>query len=187
MRQFPGAPEHFVGPFSETLLEAIRSSSNEGLTSRLRVCFDGLTLCLLTPRSYFDLYMDVMSIYPRISDVWNKEVFEKNGGKLGSGEMMTMGVDELVDGVDMSIVKSIDGGCVAVLMGMVSFSQDPKILRQMDEVTSEQLSCYNRIVWLLYMSLFRKTWFDEVVGIFERGAKRAKEERVQIAMNGRAN
>jgi hypothetical protein len=101
--------------------------------------------------------------------------------------MMTLDVDDSIEGVDMSIVKQLDAGFVAVLMGMVSFSQDPKILRKMDETTSEQLSCYNRIVWLLYMSLFRKTWFDEVIGVFERGARRAREERARMVMNGRAN
>ena len=187
MRQFPGAPEPFVGPFSDTLLEAIRSSSKGDLNPRFLVAFDALNLCLFTPRSYFDLYQDVMSIYPRISNVWNDEVFVRNGGELGSGKMMTLDVDASIEGVDMSIVKQLDAGFVAVLMGMVSFSQDPKILRKMDETTSEQLSCYNRIVWLLYMSLFRKTWFDEVIGVFERGARRAREERARMVMNGRAN
>jgi len=187
MREFPGAPEPFVGPFTDTLIEAIRSSSNGDLNPRFRVAFDALSLCLVTPRSYFDLYMDVMSIYPRISNVWNDEVFARNGGELGSGKMMTMDVDASIEGVDMSIVKQLDSGFVAVLMGMVSFSQDQKILRQMDDTTAEQLSCYNRIVWLLYMSLFRREWFDEVIGVFEQAAKRAKEERAQMVMRGRAN
>lgn len=179
MKPFPGSPETFNLIFSRNLFDSSMELEKHGTQRSLQFgeILQGLSLCLLAPRSYFDLFMKIAPYYGELNSFWNNEVYAKNGGTIGSGQTLMVDVDAV--GVDTSILNEIHPASFNLVMGLVSFTQDEKAIAGIPGVSEEmkeQMMILNQILWAIYMSVFNPSFFDRNVEVFTKIALQAQKE-----------
>lgn len=175
-RPFPGAPDGFNLVFSKQLFESsqVLSSKENDASQGLSTIYQGLSLCLLAPRAYFDLYMRIGSYYPELADHWSKEVLSKNPTP---GGLSLVAITE--SDIDHTILNDLEEGPFSVLISLVMFTQDKSVIKNSNTsgpMTEEQMYILNQIVWSIYIGLFKKEYFDRNVRVFTEAYKQAKEE-----------
>jgi hypothetical protein len=175
-RPFPGAPDGFNLVLSKQLSdssEALNSRDNEA-SQGLASIYQGLALCLLASRAYFDLFMKIGSYYQELTNHWSKEVLSKNPSPVGLSLVAITKAD-----VDTTIINDLDGDSFHVLTSLVMFTQDKAIINNPDTsgpMTEEQMLILNQILWAIYIGLFSKEHFDRNVRVFTEAYKQAKVE-----------
>jgi hypothetical protein len=175
-RPFPGAPDGFNLVFSKQLFESseVLNSSESDASQGLASIYQGLSLCLLASRAYFDLFMKIGSFYQELSNYWSKEILSKNPSHGGLSLVAITEVD-----VDSTIINNLDGASFHVLTALMMFTQDKDIINNPDTsgpMTEEQMTILNQVLWSIYIGLFNKEYFDRNVRVFTEAYKRAKEE-----------
>jgi hypothetical protein len=175
-RPFPGAPDGFNLVFSKQLFESseVLSSNENDASQGLATIYQGLSLCLLASRAYFDLFMKIASYYPELSNYWSKEILSKNPTKGGLSLVAITEAD-----VDSTIINDLDMASFHVLTSLVMFTQDKAIINNPNTsgpMTEEQMTVLNQITWAIYIGLFSKEHFDRNVMVFTEAYKQAKEE-----------
>jgi hypothetical protein len=174
-QQFPGAPANINLVMSEQFHEASKKLAMGNINSRnLANIYKGLSLCLVAPRSYFDLFTEISTYYDEFIAYWNKEIVAKNSGSKGLSMMDVSKTD-----IDTSIIDDMDGQCFTLLMGVLSFTQ--KEATPQNGPFGEQMSVLNKIVWAMYIGCFRMDFFNKNVRVFEEAYKRAKVEQGESA------
>lgn len=178
-RAFPGFPEGFNMIFSKQIFEAslLLEQHNTERSKNLCEIYQGLSLCLLAPRAYFDLFMSIGPYYQEMQTFWNKEVYSKNGGVSGSGEVMMITPEE--SGVSTSIIDELPAEPFNLLMGILSFTQDKKALNDIPGVNDElkeQMMIFNQVVWAIYMGSFKGSYFDKNLEVFSKAGLQAQKE-----------
>jgi hypothetical protein len=181
-RPFPGAPGSFALIFSKefsTIAEKLIGSDSER-SQMLGETLGSLSVILLTPRPYFDLFMGIGEYYPALQRFWNDEVFVVNGGKRGSGEVKMTKVDEVKGGIDMGAMTSdFDPQSFNTLMGTLQFTQDREQIEKIsgsDQEMKEQMMIMNQLIWAIYMGVFNDEYFKRNHELFTRIANDAEGE-----------
>lgn len=178
-RAFPGFPEGFNMIFSRQIFDASIQLENHGSEKSKQLCeiYQGLAVCLLAPRAYFDLFMGIGPYYDEMQTFWNKEVYLKNGGVAGSDKTMLISPEE--SGLDTSILNDIPAEPFNLLMGILSFTQDKNAIEGIPGINDEireQISIINRIVWAIYMGSFKESYFAKNLKIFSDAGLQAQKE-----------
>jgi hypothetical protein len=181
-RPFPGAPGSFSLIFSKefsSVAEKLIESGNER-SRMLGETLGSLSVILLTPRPYFDLFMSIGEYYPALQRFWNDEVFAANGGKKGSGEIKMSKAEDVKGGIDMEAMTSdFDPQSFNVLMGTLQFTQDREQIEKIsgdDQEMKEQMMIMNQIIWAIYMGVFNDEYFSRNHELFTRVGNEAETE-----------
>lgn len=170
-QQFPGAPANINLVMSEQFHDFSKKLAMGNINSRnLANIYKGLSLCLVAPRSYFDLFTEISTYYDDFISYWNKEIVAKNSDSKGLSMMDVSKTD-----IDTSIIDDMDRQCFNLLMGVLSFTQ--KEATPQNGPFGEQMSILNKIVWAIYIGCFRQDFFNKNVRVFEEAYKRAKVEQ----------
>jgi hypothetical protein len=176
-RPFPGAPDGFNLVLSKQLFdssEVLNSCENEA-SQGLASIYQGLSLCLLASRAYFDLFMKIGTFYPELANHWAKEIIGKiqfQGGGLSLVEVTEAGVDS-------TIINDLNADSFYVLTALIMFTRDESVIKNPDTagpMTEEQMSILHQVFWAIYIGLFNKEYFDRNVRVFSEACKQAKEE-----------
>ncbi len=178
-RAFPGFPEGFNMIFSRQIFDASIQLENHGSEKSKQLCeiYQGLAVCLLAPRAYFDLFTNIGPYYKEMQDFWNKEVYQKNGGIPGAGKTMLVDVDD--SGVDTSIIDDLPADPFNLLMSILSFSQDKNAIEGIPGINDEireQMMIFNQIVWAIYMGSFKGDYFVKNLKTFSEAGLQAQKE-----------
>jgi len=181
-RPFPGAPGSFALIFSKefrTIAEKLIESDNER-SRMLGETLDSLSVILLTPRPYFDLFMSIGEYYPTLQRFWNDEVFAANGGIKGSEEVKMTKTSDVKGGFDMDAkVADFDAQSFNVLMGTLQFTQDRDQIEKIsgnDPEMKEQMMIMNQILWAIYMGVFNDEYFKRNHEVFTKAGNAAEAE-----------
>ncbi len=178
-RPFPGSPHMFNMIFSKELYNAaLELDKHDSQRSKqMAEIYEGLSLCLLAPRAYFDLFMRIGPYYQEMQEFWNHKVYVENGGVLGSKKDMFMEVDKI--STDLSIVNDLPAQPFNLLMGLLAFTQDENAINNIPHVTDElreQITIFNQMVWAVYMGAFKPDYFDKNLEVFVKSGKEAQKE-----------
>jgi hypothetical protein len=178
---FPGVPDGLNMVFSKQLFEASLKLDAMGndTSVQLSEIYQSLSLCLLEPRSYFELFRSIGEYYDEMHHYWNNEVFIKNGGKLGDSLRLKI-TDDIK--VDVSILNELDPDAFNLLMGLVSYTQDPDVIKDYSEDNKEKFSILNRVFWSVYIGLFKREYLEKNYATFVVAGTKAKNE-LQALMN----
>lgn len=182
-RAFPGFPEGFNMIFSRQIFDASLQLENHGSERSKQLCeiYQGLSLSLLAPRAYFDLFMSIGPYYDEMQTFWNKEVYNKNGGVSGSGKTMLIATED--SGLDTSIVDDLPPEPFNLLMGILSFTQDKTAIEGIPGINDEireQIGIVNRIVCAIYMGSFKESYFAKNLKAFTDAGLQAQKELNQL-------
>lgn len=178
-RPFPGAPENISQVLSKTLFDASLELENHGneRSKKMAQIYEGLSLCLLAPRAYFDLFMKIGPHYQEMQDFWNHKVYMENGGVLGSKKRELINSSDV--SADLSIVNDIPADPFNILVGCLSLTQDEESINSIPNVSEtikEQIYIFNQILWAVYIGAFKSEFFDIIHSIFSQSIGEAHRE-----------
>lgn len=178
-RPFPGSPRGFNLVFSQHLSEATDELQKNGTERSLQLAdiLGALSMCLLSSRSYFDLFIRIGGYYPELQSFWNEEVYKKNGGVIGTGVGKLKDSNEIT--VDKSIVDQLPPESVNLIGGILSFTQNKDEIDNIPDVDDqlrEQMLIFNQMIWAIYMGLFNPKFFEKNLETFVTSAKEAEVE-----------
>ena len=178
-RAFPGFPEVYNMIFSRQIFDASLQLENHESERSKQLCeiYQGLSVCLLAPRAYFDLFVSIGPYYEEMQNFWNKEVYHKNGGVSGSGEIMLIKTDE--SGLDTSMIDDLPTEPFNLLMGILAFTQDKNAIEGIHGINDEireQITIFNQLVWAIYMGCFKESYFAKNLKVFTDAGLQAQKE-----------
>ena len=178
-RPFPGSPHMFNMIFSKELYNAaLELDKHDSQRSKqMAEIYEGLSLCLLAPRAYFDLFMRIGPYYQEMQEFWNHKVYVENGGVLGSKKDMFMEVDKI--STDLSIVNDLPAQPFNLLMGLLAFTQDETAISNIPHVNDElreQITIFNQMIWAIYMGAFKPDYFAKNLEVVVKSGKEAQRE-----------
>lgn len=183
-KQFPGFPEALNIFISQKIFDCSLDLAGRGnkKSEELSIVYQGLSLALLAPRTYFDLYMNLRKPYPAMMKFWS-EVQKKNAGQainIGSGLPVVEVGD--VQGLDLTILDQMAPEAINHLMGMLSMTkkENAKHSPMYDENTEEQFMILNEILWSIYIGLFQEEFFQSNLRIFGQSLEQAQKELDEI-------
>jgi hypothetical protein len=179
---FPGVPDGLNLVLSKQLFEASLKLDAMGndTSVQLSEVYQSLSLCLLVPSSYFELFRSIGEYYDEMHDYWNNEVFIKNGGRLGSSIKFELEKDDSI--IDSSILDELDPEAFNLMMGLVFYTQDQDVIKDYSGDNKEKFSILNRVFWAVYMGLFKREYFEKNYATFVVAGTKAKNE-LQALMN----
>ena len=184
-KPFPGAPlqgGHFfpikIIQIGGEFLKGNQKSQIVGKTLK------NLGIIMLSPKEYFDLYQGVLDYYKDLSDFWNKEIFQKAGGQIGSGKPVDYEVDceseisKMIDGIDIQLLN--------MLFAMIQMTNDKSYLTMLNKGKNpdflEQCEIFNMLLWTVYMSIFEKKYMYRTEILFDSISKIARK-KLKFFMN----
>ena len=178
-REFPGAPYVFDRIFSKKFFEASLEGKDGGpKTIQFSETLQGLSLALLAPRSYYDLFTETQKYYPELSVYWNSVL--SNSGK----GVQQVSLDQMEGiGIPSEIVKELPPGAFSLLTGTLAFSQDPKVINdlpQSGEREAEQFRVFNLLLWTIYIGCFKQEFFERNHRVFWGAAQAAQKEAKEM-------
>ena len=110
---------------------------------------------------YFNMFKEIQEFYPQISADWN-EIFVKNGGKTGSGQLVVKGEDqsELFE-----FANQYPPSAFNTFQSMMAFikntSANPP--QEMSEEENERVQILDQVVSTIFNGIMMETkWFDVV-------------------------
>jgi hypothetical protein len=177
-RAFPGFPEGFNMIFSRQIFDASLKLENHGSERSKQFCeiYQGLSVCLLAPRAYFDLFIGIGPYYDEMQTFWN-ESYYINVGVSGSGKVEFITSD--TSGLDTSIIDDIPADPFNLLMCILSFSQDKNAIEGIPGINDEireQMMILNQIIWAIYMGSFKDDYFAKNLKVFTDAGLQAQKE-----------
>jgi hypothetical protein len=185
-KQFPGAP--IEGGFYPITFSQMGEKFNQGNTQSKRIgrMLTDLSIIMIKgPREYFDLYVGISKDYDKFHEFWNKEIFQKMGGKLGSKEFIAVdptekdSIGERIEGVDLELMTK--------LFGLMHFLIDPVEIKRMgkdnDPEYAEKCQILNVMLWTIYISIFKDEYLQKVASLLNNQRIMAEKSFKKISMN----
>lgn len=169
---FPGAPlQGYFFPITILNLGA-QFSKGETKSKEIGDMLKRLSSIMSSPREYFDLYQELGRHYDPLSKYWNKEVFQKLGGRIGSNELIAKQIDDSMDEEIQRLLEGVDTEQLNRFSGIVQLTQDKVALTrfnmEMDPNFIEQASILNSILWNIFMSIFNDEFFKKNISILKK-------------------
>jgi hypothetical protein len=171
---FPGFPKGDNGVLRVGIIETAKKlsngsgSKNNQLCTILNVLADGMQ----NEAIYQTLHQKTNSNYRELSNWWNKDMFQKRGGKMGTGElvMADIGSDSEAD----EATKGIDpNGFYLLQMQLLATKSDGPMARMSsDRNFAEQLNVFNQLLWIIHISIFKPGELDKLATIFRNSSGR---------------
>ena len=172
---FPGFPKGENGVLRVGILEtAAKFSRGEGTKTKqictiLNVLADGMQ----NESIYQNLHQKTNTSYIELSNWWNKDMFQKRGGKMGTGELLMadVGSDDEAD----QATKGMDpaGFHLLQLQLLATKADGPMARMSYDKNFAEQLNVFNQLLWTIHISIFKPGELDKLATIFRNSSGRS--------------
>lgn len=171
---FPGFPKGDRGVIKMGVTKTAEAFSNGNTRSKqLGTIMSVLADALSDESLYQEIFKKIHPDYQGLSDWWNKEMFQKRGGQMGTGQLMAIEVDkdkeaeEATRGMDpegmhflqMQLMASKPGGPITMMMG-----GGPE--------KAEEIAIFHEILWIIFISIFKPGGLDKLSSIFRKNSGR---------------
>jgi len=171
---FPGFPKGERGILRVGVIETAKKFANgngtktKQLATILNVLADGLE----NEAIYQTLHQKINANYAELSRWWNQEMFQKRGGKMGTGELLMadVGSDSEAD----QATKGIDpAGFHLLQMQLLATKSDGPAARiSTHPEFAEQLNIFNQMIWTIHIAIFKPGELDKLATIFRNSSGR---------------
>lgn len=174
-REFPGVPDEI----SDSIRRKFHGISITFIGSEIKGIRDfgsilsSLVLIMETPRTYFDLCMEILPLYEEYMEFWNTEILSKRD----------QGDDLIVRGVRIGgLVEGLDSEEFSIFQSHLVLMNNEESLSEFNggERFIEQCQIFNRVLWFIYISLFHYEYFDYCKDLFKRYAITSLGEKALI-------
>lgn len=171
---FPGFPKGDNGVLRVGIIETVKKLSNGSgaknnqLCTILNVLADGMQ----NEGIYQTLHQKTNSNYRELSNWWNKDMFQKRGGQMGTGELVIadVGSDNEADQATKGIEPS---GFYLLQMQLLATKSDGPMARMSAHPEFvEQLNVFNQLLWIIHISIFKPGELDKLATIFRNSSGR---------------
>lgn len=168
---FPGFPKGERGVIKMGAIKTAEAFSRGNTRSKqLGTIMSVLGDALSDESLYEEIFKRLRPEYQSLSDWWNKEMFQKRGGKMGTGQLMAIDIDrdreaeEATRGIDPEGFNFLQMQLMAAKPDgpLVGMSQNPNF--------REELKCFNEILWFIFMSIFKPGGLDKLSSIFRENS-----------------
>ena len=168
-RQFPGAP--LQASFFPVQIKKLGEEFVNGNAKSKEIgeILKEISVIMYSGREYFDLYMGIQAYYGDLSKFYNREVFQKVGGTIGTGEKVAIDPENAV------VVRQTRGMNHMVLnkfLGILSYLGDEgeiqKINLENDPELQEKCNILSIILWTVYMSIYKDVYFSMTKSMVKR-------------------
>lgn len=185
---FPGFPKGDFGILRKSILLTAKDFSeckeepeisderNKKIATILNILAEGMSDEYL----YQEIYKEVDNNFDMYSNWWNREVYESAGGQIGSGQKIVADLENTKNPITLKLTEtclglSFDG--FEKLQKQLLFTESSGPLERMsfDPDFPEQLRVFNKIIWLIFMSIFYPNGINMISKIFIRCATKAKK------------
>jgi hypothetical protein len=171
---FPGFPKGDSGVLRVGIIETVKKLSNGSgaknnqLCTILNVLADGMQ----NEGIYQTLHQKTNSNYRELSNWWNKDMFQKRGGQMGTGQLLMADVgsdseaDEATKGLDPT------GFHLLQMQLLATKSDGPAARMSAHPEFAEQLNVFNQLLWIIHISIFKPGELDKLATIFRNSSGR---------------
>jgi hypothetical protein len=171
---FPGFPKGDRGVIKMGVMKTAESFSRGSARSKqLSTIMSVLADALSDESLYQEIFKKIHPDYQELSNWWNKEMFQKRGGQMGTGQLMAIEVDkdreaeEATQGMDpegmhflqSQLMASKAGGPITMMLG-----RDPE--------RAEEIAIFHEILWIVFISIFKQGGLDKLSSIFRKNSGR---------------
>jgi len=182
---FPGFPKGDFGTIRKTILLTAKDFSeckeepeisdvrNKKIATLLNILADGMTNEYL----YQEIYKEVENNFEMFRNWWNREAYESVGGEIGSGKKIMVDLENNKDPRVLKLAQhclglSLDG--FEKLQRQLLYTESPSPLESMsfDPNFPEQLRVFNKIIWMIFMSIFYPNGLSMVTKMFIKASSK---------------
>jgi hypothetical protein len=139
-------------------------------SKQLGTIFSVLGDALSDESLYEDIFKKLHPDYQTLSDWWNKEMFQKRGGKMGTGELLMADAgsdkeaDEATRGIDAQAFNLLQ------MQLLATKSDGPFSKISASKNFPEELKIFNEILWIIFISIFKPGGLDNLSSIFRKNS-----------------
>lgn len=179
-RQFPGPPQDFyftmkIAEIGQGLLNKPGGKNRSLGNSLMNIA----KISGLAPVSYWNLFQELDKINAELSPWWNKN-YKRMGGTPGSGKNLIKNVSHTREETDVDFqdqLEGIDPLYFNHFQALLAMMGDKRAIRPIakgpvkEEIHMEQVEIFRRILFTLFMCVFKPGYLRKAETIIENIAK----------------
>ena len=168
---FPGFPKGERGVIKMGVIKTAESFSKGDIRSKqLGTIMSVLGDALSDESLYEEIFKKLHPEYQSISDWWNKEMFQKRGGQMGTGQLIAADVDADKEAEEATRGIDPEGFNFLQMQLMATKADGPLVRMSTDSNFGEQLKIFNEILWIIFISIFKPGGLDNLSSIFRKNS-----------------
>lgn len=168
---FPGFPKGEHGVIKMGVIKTAEAfSKGDTRSKQLGTIMSVLGDALSDESLYAEIFKKLHPDYQSMSDWWNKEMFQKRGGQMGTGQQMAIAVDSDKEAEEATQGIDPEGFNFLQMQLMATKADGPLLRMSTDPDFGEELKCFNEILWIIFISVFKPGGLDKLSSIFRRNS-----------------
>jgi hypothetical protein len=173
MKEFPGPPPLLNKAVSDSLIKAagLINPDRTKKGEQVQEIFITLSVCLLNPPAYFDLYSSLAPKMEKQFEWWNKNIFYKEGRTPGDPTLIMKDSKE-----EKEIGKIDDLGIEGWNLFVFNIEAIRKVMQKHNgNPLTGSYQILDAILWCIYVGICNPEFFEENYSVIKKVGKKLKK------------
>lgn len=168
---FPGFPKGERGVVKMGAIKTAEAfSRGDARSKQLGIIMSVLSDALSDESLYEEIFKKLHPDYPELSNWWNKEMFQKRGGQMGTSQQIAINVDADKEADEATRGMDPEGFNFLQLQIMATKADNSLVRMSTNPNFAEELKCFNEILWIIFISIFKPGGLDKLSSVFRKNS-----------------